>query len=191
MLQYVPFFVFGAGLYFATEGLLAGWIAAAASVPAMLYQYFALPVSVPVPDAPPPATWTDLALLVVLFALLVFLAFRRFTGMRRLDRRLGVLTYPLYLYHQDVLVGVLTFTAGYSYFVFAAGMALSIVVSALLCLIIDPVVDYYRDRLRGRSLDGVAIPSQPVSRRLLIPLGGNHGLRGDDCGDHFDQRRQE
>jgi peptidoglycan/LPS O-acetylase OafA/YrhL len=117
----------------------------------------------------------ELVLLAVLLGLMALLAFARFSGMRRADRYLGNLTYPLYLYHEDVLVLLLIVTAGYSYGVFLAGMGLSLLVAALAYATLDPLVNRWRDRVRGRSLD--ADPRH--GRRAGWPAAGPEVRNGE------------
>lgn len=159
MLAFVPYFTFGAGLYFATAGSRAGWLTAIVSVPAMLWQCNA---QLHLPALNQGASLSVAGNLLVLIALLgtmTWLAFAKFTAARGADRWLGNLTYPLYLYHEDVLVGLLTFTVGYSYGVFAAGLVLSFLAAAGLMSAVDPIIGRYRDRVRGGSLAGENRPS--------------------------------
>ena len=85
-------------------------------------------------------------------AMLTILSFIDMPKLRRSDQVLGSFTYPLYLYHEDVLVFVLTFTAGYSYGVFAGGMAASMIFACLMTGAVDTLVNRYRDRVRGRRV---------------------------------------
>jgi len=80
---------------------------------------------------------------------------RRF---RAEDRYLGDLTYPLYLYHQDVIIAVLSLTASYSYGSFAAAIIASILMALALRHMLDPLIDRLRDRVRGRGLRKRAAP---------------------------------
>ena len=152
LLVYTPYFVFGSGLYFAVSQSRWGFVVMLSSIPAMLWQYLAHPPVVPMPGAPPMSVWPNLAVLTVLMVVLVILSIVRLPRMRSTDKVLGSLTYPLYLYHEDVLVIVLTFTTGYGYGVFVAAMAASVIGASLMTVIVDLLVDRYRDRLRGRKL---------------------------------------
>jgi peptidoglycan/LPS O-acetylase OafA/YrhL len=87
-----------------------------------------------------------------LMAMLTTLAVIYISKLRRTDQVLGSFTYPLYLYHENVLVFVLTCTAGYSYGVFAGAMAASMIVAYLMTGAVDSLVNRYRDRVRGRQV---------------------------------------
>ncbi len=152
LLVYAPYFAFGGGLYFATSRSRWGFVVMLSSIPAMLWQYLAQPPVVPLPGAPPMSVWPNLAVLTALMAMLVILSVVRLPKLRANDQVLGSLTYPLYLYHEDVLVIVLTFTTGYTYGVFVGAMVASVIVASVMTVIVDSSVDRYRDRLRGRQL---------------------------------------
>jgi len=152
MLAFVPYFAFGTGLYFATLGRRSGWLTVALSVPAMLWQCILQQSSGPAPGMLPPSLVGQIIILIVLLSVLGVLAFSNIAQGRDADRVLGGLTYPLYLYHEDVLVIVLTFTVGYSYGVFVGGILLSLLVAIALTALIDPIVTRYRDKVRGSAL---------------------------------------
>ena len=118
----------------------------------MLLQYVLNPLTAPLPDAPPASFWGNLAILAALMAMLTILSFIGMPKLRRSDQLLGSFTYPLYLYHEDVLVFVLTFTAGYSYHGFAGGLAASVIFACLMTVVVDTLVNRYRDRVRGRRI---------------------------------------
>ncbi|MBN8905667.1 MAG: hypothetical protein J0H99_03380, partial [Rhodospirillales bacterium] len=73
-----------------------------------------------------------------------------------IDRFLGTITYPLYLYHEAVFIVAATLTVGYSYVTFTAAIVASLAVAVVAALTLDPFVDRYRDRIRGGRLGGVA-----------------------------------
>lgn len=175
MMAFLPYFVFGGGLYFAADGRRGGWLAVALSIPAMLWQCVSALLDTRSPHGALPSIPGNLGLLVVLLAALALLGFGRLTAWRAPDRLLGNLTYPLYLYHEDVLVVLLTFTTGYSYRVFGAGLVLSLVVAILLAAVVDPVVNRYRDQVRGRRLGTVLPPAGARKPQPLVSLGGNRG----------------
>jgi peptidoglycan/LPS O-acetylase OafA/YrhL len=102
------------------------------------------------------------------------LAFAAIARGRNLDRTLGDLTYPLYLYHEVVLIVILTVTTEYAYSTLAVGFVLSFVTAGVLMALVDPAVTAYRDRVRGRTLrlpqvnvDSGVEPSQPATIPLL------------------------
>ncbi|WP_428535069.1 acyltransferase family protein [Rhodopila sp.] len=152
MMEFLPYFGFGVGLYFATIGRRAGWLTVALSVPAMLWQSILQQSLEPVAGMPAPSLAGQLIMLGLLLGVLGVLAFSDIARGRDTDRVLGGLTYPLYLYHQDVLVLLLTFTVGYSYAVFVTGILLSLLVAMALTSLVDPMVTRYRDKVRGGAL---------------------------------------
>ena len=151
-LVYAPYFAFGSALYFAISRCRSGLLVIMLSIPAMLWQYLLNPLTVPLPDAPPVPIWGNLAILTALMSMLITLSFVNSSKLRRTDQVLGSFTYPLYLYHEDVLVFVLTFTAGYSYGIFAGAMAASMIFACLMTGAVDTLVNRYRDRVRGRRV---------------------------------------
>ena len=153
MLAFLPYFAFGGGLYFASTGRRTGWLITLLSVPAMIWQCVA-ELRTPGPiQAIPSSMQGSLIVLLALLSVMTMLAFATIAKGRSTDRTLGNLTYPLYLYHEDVLVVVLTFTTGYSYWVLAAGILLSLLTAMIFVALVDPLVTRFRDRVRGRSLD--------------------------------------
>jgi len=96
------------------------------------------------------------SILVALIGIMTWLAFKT-SDRRAFDRACGELSYPLYLYHQNVIIMALSLTTGYSYPVFAIGVAMSLLVSYGLMRLVDPAVNRVRDVVRGKRL-------QPASR---------------------------
>ncbi len=152
MLMYTPNFVFGSALYFAAVRSRSGRVIALICVPIMLWQFVEDQLrTVPLEGIPLSLTGNLIAFLI-LMTIMTVLAFTPITRGRSLDRLLGNLTYPLYLYHEVVLIVILTFTTGYSYGTLALGFALSLAVAAAMMALVDPAVARYRDRVRGSSL---------------------------------------
>ena len=162
MMQFLPYFAFGAGLYFATLGRRAGWLTVALTLPAMLWQSVLQKSLDPVAGMPAPSLAGQLIILGLLLGALSLLACSDIARWRDTDRVLGGLTYPLYLYHEDVLVVLLTFTIGYSYAVFVTGILLSLLVAMALTNLVDPIVTRYRDKVRGGALS----PGKPARYAL-------------------------
>jgi peptidoglycan/LPS O-acetylase OafA/YrhL len=169
-LVYAPYFAFGSALYFAISRCRWGLLVIMLSIPAMLWQYLLNPLTVPLPDAPPVSIWGNLAILTALMSMLITLSFVNSLKLRRTDQVLGSFTYPLYLYHEDVLVFVLTFTAGYSYGIFAGAMAASMIFACLMTGAVDTLVNRYRDRVRGRRV------TQDVLEPLADVRSGRDGV---------------
>jgi peptidoglycan/LPS O-acetylase OafA/YrhL len=152
MLAFTPYFAFGGALYFATRRSRAGWLTMLVSIPVMLWQFIEDQARiVPIQGIPLSATG-NLIILIVLLSAMTALAFTPISRGRHIDRMLGDLTYPLYLYHEVVLIVILTVTDKYSYSILAVGFMLSFVTAAVLMVLLDPVVTLYRDRVRGKAL---------------------------------------
>ncbi len=165
-LTFLPYFVFGGGLYFASLGSRTGWLTLGLSIPFMFVQYWSFDAQVAPWEGIPHSPFGALVILIMLLGALTILAFAQFGKHRRADQMAGDLTYPLYLYHEVVLIVLLTLFPTYSYGVFAAGIVLSLAVSAILMALLDPVVTHYRDLIRGRRLPrgGNRLAVAPVAR---------------------------
>jgi peptidoglycan/LPS O-acetylase OafA/YrhL len=162
MLMYTPYFAFGGALYFATAGSRIGWLITLLCVPIMLWQFVEDQIRVvPIQGIPLSLTGNLIALLILL-TIMTTLAFAPITRGRSVDRTLGNLTYPLYLYHEVVLIVVLTFTTGYTYAVLALGFGLSLATSVVMMAMVDPAVTRYRDRIRGKAL----VSARPAIQHL-------------------------
>jgi peptidoglycan/LPS O-acetylase OafA/YrhL len=168
MLMYTPYFVFGSGLYFATVGSRIGWITALLCVPIMLWQFVGDELRIVPIQGIPLSLTGNLITLIILLAIMTALAFVPIAGGRTTDRMLGNLTYPLYLYHEVVLIVVLTFTTGYAYSTLAIGFALSLATAALMMALVDPAVTRYRDRIRGKALHPARVSAERPD--FAIPL---------------------
>jgi peptidoglycan/LPS O-acetylase OafA/YrhL len=174
MIGFTPYFAFGGALYFATRGSRRGWLTALASIPLMLWQFIEDQARiVPIQGIPPSATG-NLIILIALLSVMTALAFAPIARGRNTDRTLGDLTYPLYLYHEVVLIVILTVTTGYAYSTLTFGFVLSFITAAVLMALVDPMVTAYRDRVRGRALPSRQVdvgsgaePSQPAAIPLL------------------------
>jgi peptidoglycan/LPS O-acetylase OafA/YrhL len=90
-------------------------------------------------------------LLVVLISVMTWLAVRS-GRYRRIDQRCGDLTYPLYVYHENILVLMLSMTAGYSYSITVAAILLAVLASYALMQLVDPGVNRLRDLIRGKRI---------------------------------------
>ncbi len=91
------------------------------------------------------------AVLVCLICVMTWLAFRK-SDHQVFDRACGELSYPWYIHHQNIIILMLSLTAGYSYPVLVLGIAISLVVSYGLMRLVDPAVNRLRDTIRGRKL---------------------------------------
>ena len=163
MLMYVPYFAFGGALYFATGGSRAGQLIAMVSVPLMLWQFVEDQLRIVPIQGIPLSLTSNLITLLILLSVMTVLAFAPMSKGRKVDQALGNLTYPLYLYHEIVLIVVLTLTTGYAYTTVAITVVLSFITAAAMMALVDPAVTRYRDRVRGRAL-------QRVNTRVQQPV---------------------
>ena len=152
MLMYLPYFAFGGALYFATAGSRAGHLIAIGSVPLMLWQFVENQLRIVPTQGIPLSLTGNLITLLILLSVMTVLAFAPMSKGRNIDQMLGNLTYPLYLYHEIVLIVVLTLTTSYAYTVVAITVVLSFVTAATMMALVDPAVTRYRDRVRGRAV---------------------------------------
>ncbi|BCP56352.1 hypothetical protein K32_49690 [Kaistia sp. 32K] len=151
MFGFLPYFVFGAAWYYWRRGSAAALFLALIAVPAMIWHSWSQVEKHALDVGLPALVWSNLGLFFVLLALMVLLSFGkpgRWTG---LDQSLGALTYPLYLYHEVIFVGVMTFATGYSYWTLAASILLSLALSAVMVALVDKPINRVRDRIRGRT----------------------------------------
>jgi peptidoglycan/LPS O-acetylase OafA/YrhL len=155
MLVFTPYFAFGGALYFASAGSRPGWLITLVSVPLMVWQFVEDQIQIVPIQGVSLSLTGNLINLLVLLTIMTLLAFASISKGRRIDRALGNLTYPLYLYHEVVLIVVLAMTTGYAYSTLAIGVALSFVTAAVLMALVDPAMTRYRDRVRGGSLQRV------------------------------------
>lgn len=158
----VVYFAFGYSLYFAANGSRIAKYLSIAWIPAMVVHFIQQPNYTGTKPMGRDLT-ADLLMFGLLLTTMVFLACNRIRGFRRVDRFLGDLTYPLYMYHINVLVVLMSLTTGYHYLVYAAGMSLSIVIAYAFSIAVDPFVNRLRDWIRGRKVDmpPASIPVQP------------------------------
>jgi peptidoglycan/LPS O-acetylase OafA/YrhL len=96
-------------------------------------------------------------ILCALLAVFVALAFvpRISSRWKTLDKRLGDLSYPLYLNHLVILLLVSNLNAENSGWTsYSLGVLLSIILAAFMYWIVETPLRSVRDRLRGTSLEG-------------------------------------
>jgi peptidoglycan/LPS O-acetylase OafA/YrhL len=150
MFQFLPYFVFGAALYFAVanRSRMAGLVTVAA-LAGICAHFLSLPVEEANYTRAVRAEFFELILLLVAMSLLATL---RAGKLEVMDRALGELTYPLYLQHANVMIVALSLTAGYSNTTFAVAIVASLLVALAANRIVDPFVDLARDKVRGRAV---------------------------------------
>ncbi len=152
-LQYGPLFGFGVAVFALRDRLtsrVAGMIAAAALLALSLdtYGYY-------VGEIRSDGSYTIYAnlIFVALVALFVVMSFSSMSGrLKKFDKRVGGLTYHLYLTHLPVLI-LLTVNGDFSRWQdIPVALALSMLASVVMEKLTDRPVMYLRDRIRGSRL---------------------------------------
>jgi peptidoglycan/LPS O-acetylase OafA/YrhL len=149
---FIPYFWFGSSLYFLeSEIRIAPYMVLGAAL--MISSDYLLHVFASPSAVFEPATWANVIVLIILLMITVALASKRLFLPRGLDRLLGNLSYPLYLYHMDALLALRILTGGANGWptLFLA-IALCLGASTTFYLTIDPVMAKFRDLVRGARL---------------------------------------
>ena len=142
----IPFFAFGVATFLARGGASpmarANLLAAACCVPVAF---------VLCGERGHPVLAYQMPILLVLFMLLVMLARAPAPGgaWRRWDRRLGELSYPIYIGHGVVLTCLASLSSARGVLPYAASIGLSLGVAMLLHAGVEQRLRGVRDRLRG------------------------------------------
>jgi len=126
----------------------------AVALAAALWQLAAMPAPIAGTDLVR-QTPQQIGLFLSLLATFGFLATVPFDGasaLGRLDRRLGELTYPLYINHMLVVTLLLAFVPLPNLAGFAAAMVGGIAVPAAIAALSEPAIGRLRDMVRGRRL---------------------------------------
>jgi peptidoglycan/LPS O-acetylase OafA/YrhL len=145
----VPFFAFGLACFFLCRrpGLMARLhlLAVSACVP-LAFTYWT--------QKGHPVVVYQIACLCVLFA--IFHALTRIARVpaaaRGTDKRLGDLSYPLYIGHGVIVVALASLTDQRGWLLYAAGIVLSLLLAGVLHVVAERPVRGLRDRLRGRPV---------------------------------------
>jgi peptidoglycan/LPS O-acetylase OafA/YrhL len=148
---FLPYFSFGAALYFWRKGQRVGSFIAIISLIAVCVHFLSQPLYHSILGFHREAG-AQLLMLGTLIALMVLLGVVRPRRLTKADRFMGNLSYPLYLYHYVVLVLMASATAKYTYSTFALGVMLSLLVSLLMTQAMDSLIERYRDQVRTRRL---------------------------------------
>lgn len=152
MLTLMPYFAFGMAYYFALKGKNLAICISFLCLPMMAWSFFSQPEYHPVLGFERAVLW-QWGILSLLIAMMCQLATKRFAPLRKPDAVAGSYTYPLYLDHFIVMVLAASLFSQ-SMTAFIAGMVLSVLFSIGMARLIDPVVDRWRDRVRGQKLSG-------------------------------------
>lgn len=149
--QYLPYFTFGGALYFVLQGSRLAMAITMLSLPGIAIQFASTP-----PHDAVPGIASDMAgqawVLGALLLAMTLLALKPSRRFERVDRVLGDLTYPLYMSHYNVLVALLALHLAPTPLLFGASLLLALGVALWLHRLIDPRVDAWRERVRGRKI---------------------------------------
>jgi peptidoglycan/LPS O-acetylase OafA/YrhL len=150
MFNVAPYFVLGVALYYATTGRRsAGWIVVAA-LAATIVQFTDYDSGSPVAasyDRP-----AQFAVLGGMLASLTALAFLRSERGRRIDQRLGDMSYALYLNHAAVQAAFQFTVEEPTTATFVLALVITLLYSAAMLAITEPPLRRFRDQVRGRGL---------------------------------------
>lgn len=166
-LQLSPYFVFGGALYVALSrrSRTAGAVAALALV-LVAWEFGARPTHHPAIGFERAHVVQGL-LLGSLLAAFTALAASRAGRWRDLDRALGDLSYPLYIWHGSAMLVGLAFGAEADATLLLPLAVLAVATAVLAHLVIDPAADRLRDLVRGRRLH--APPQATPAARVAAP----------------------
>jgi len=93
-----------------------------------------------------------LALLGLLLASLIPLSRQTVPHLQSWDKRLGALSYPLYIGHGVILTALMNMTAQRNWQLYAAGMAGSLALALALNKIVEHPIARLRARVRGVTI---------------------------------------
>ena len=167
--EFAPYFIFGSALYVSTtRGGRTARAVLFVSLAAIVGQFLAQP-SYHEALSFERAVTTQFVLLLCLLSLMIVLAVAQFKHLRRLDRSLGDLTYPLYLSHTNVMIVVLSMTVGYSYKTLFIGLAAAFLTAVASYLMLEPFVRVIRDTVRGGCVDQLLGNTSNPHAAALVP----------------------
>jgi peptidoglycan/LPS O-acetylase OafA/YrhL len=146
---FIPFFLFGLAIFFLWRR--RNPINACHVVFAAACIFVAMPY---IKQRGHPILEYQIPILASLLLVLFRLAFVARVGSRfkKWDKRLGDLSYPLYVNHGTILLVLLGTIPSYPALSYALAIPLSIALATLMNLIVEKPIRGIRDRLRGRSL---------------------------------------
>lgn len=176
--QLEPYFVFGCALYvLVARRSKVAVVVICVSLLAIAWQFFSQPLLHPRLHFERSVA-AQFALLLSLLSLMIGLALARVRSerLRRVDRFLGDLTYPLYVSHPNVMIIFLSLTVGYSYSVLCISLIAALATAWISSLIVDPSVRKIRDTVRGGPLNQLWGMRQ-------YPAEQKQGYCADEAGD--------
>jgi peptidoglycan/LPS O-acetylase OafA/YrhL len=153
--QLEPYFVFGCALFvLVARRSKVAVVVICVSLLAIAWQFFSQSLLHPRLHFERSVA-AQFALLLSLLSLVIGLALARVRSerLRRVDRFLGDLTYPLYVSHPNVMIIFLSLTVGYSYSVLCTSLIAALATAWISSLIVDPSVRKIRDTVRGGPLN--------------------------------------
>jgi peptidoglycan/LPS O-acetylase OafA/YrhL len=149
LILYIPYFWFGSSLYFLGTSAAPYVAIGAALMVAADYLPHAFPTLSATSD---PVYWANVLVLVLLLAITAALAFKPLSLRRGLDQLLGNLSYPLYVYHIDVLLLLRILKADNHWWTLVFAVLFCLGVCGLFYFMVDPTLRRFRDRIRGAQL---------------------------------------
>lgn len=150
MFASVPFFMLGmAGFFLLKRADLSRVVLAAASVAAAVWAFSIYPGR-QVPDVTT-ARWVVFTILLTMPFLLAT-TYPEAAWIKRLDSRLGDLSYPLYLNHYIVGIAIFSLSGERGIDMLAVGFAASVLLAILMKSVIETPMRSLRARIRGHSL---------------------------------------
>lgn len=152
MFQFLPYFVFGGALFYCVRGG-SNWayIIAVIALAGIDWHFLAQPAQHRLLGFARDVTF-QFSLLTGLLLVMGVLAYLPSRRIERLDRKLGDLTYPLYMHHLNVILLVYMMMPEYSWRVLALAVGASFALAFVLHKIVDPLVDRLRNKVRGRTI---------------------------------------
>lgn len=159
-----PYFIFGVAAYYASKGhRTASWIAAAA-LAGMLVHFSDYDSGSPIAGTyNRPA---QLAILVAMVVAVLGLARLRLDGWRKIDMRLGDLSYSVYLNHAAIQAIAEYAVPSPTVTTFAIAFIGAIAYAVLMQSLTEPPLRLFRDRIRGRATVGRAATRHPEPSAL-------------------------
>lgn len=152
MFGFLPYFSYGAGLYYITRGAKAAKLVVLLSVFGMCWHFLSLPPTHHEMGYQRYVLSQAVILFFMLAAIVLLLKVKVTDKAKKVDRELGNYTYPVYVYHYCVLIIVASFMDDYSWTTFITGLVLSIVISTLLTRLLDSRINRLRNSIRGITL---------------------------------------
>ncbi len=152
MFGFLPYFSYGAGLYYMLKKSKTASLIVMLSIAGMFWHFWSLP-----PNHPQIGyeryVFSQTVILFFMLALIPLLMRVKISGKAKsIDKELGNYTYPLYMYHYIVLIIVASVLSDYAWETFFIGVASCIIISTLFAKLLDAKINQLRNFVRGVSL---------------------------------------